>query len=318
MADRKSWETFETISHAPYWEAEYSALFAPECELEAPNAPPGMPQHFCAVERPIHFDWLARTTKAWRFSEVEPYGAPEDSDIFWLMRTGTCLASWGGQKEQPFSSRFLVKTTIREGLVRAVKELFDPFSFLRAAGREVPIFPMVLDPEAVERERPLIEAKRKAVFVCNDSDEVCQARKQRALEALRYHRTDPAYEDAMPEAPNIDGAFFFAPPGMDEDCTPHRQPGHLDWLSKCEVDSGYSSNEFPVYATGDPDVYFDETCYHGLLHWPGNPPGRYRNTYMDRIVFDHGYIKEFSEFLNPINKFNSINVSVPSFPYYFD
>lgn len=318
MADQRSWNTYNTIVSVPYWEKKYADLFAPDCAIEVPNAPPGMPQYFSSVDRPVHFDWLERTTKNWEFTEVLAYGAPEETDIFWLMRKGTCLAGWGGHKDQPFYSRFLVKLTIKDGLITAIKELFDPFAFLRAACIIPPVFPMVIDPEAAERERPIIEAKRNAVFECHDPEDVCEARKQRSLDALRCHRIDPAYADAMPEAPNIDGAFFFAPPGMDEDCTPHRQPGHLDWLAKSEVESGYSSDLFPVYATADPDVYFDETSYHGLMHWPGNPQGRYRNTYVDRIVFDHGYIKEFSEFLNPINKFNSINVSIPSFPYYFD
>lgn len=318
MATQKSWETFRRLAGAPYWEPDYAALFDADCVLEVPFAPPGMPQYFSAVERPIHFAWLARTTKNWSFTEVEPYGAPADTDVFWLMRRGSCLASWAGLRDQAFESRFILKLTIRDGVVTSLKELFDPMAFLRAAGKPLPVFPMVLDPEAVEREAPAIAAKRAMTFVCNDPPEVCEARKARALDALRYHRIDPAYADAMPEAPNMDGFLFFAPPGMDEFCTPHRQPGHLDWLSKCEVDSGYSSDTFPVYATADPDVYFDETCYHGLMHWPGAEPGRYRNTYVDRIVFDHGYIKEFSEALNPINKFNSINVCLPTFPYYFD
>lgn len=318
MADKKSWQTFRELINVPYWEKQYAGFFAPECAIEVPYAPPGMPQYFCAIERPIHFDWLERTTRRWEFFDIEDFGAPEDTDVFWLMRKGKCLASWGGLKDREFVSRYILKITIQEGKITALKELFDPMAFLHAAGKELPVFPMEIDPEAAERERPIIEEKRKKVFVCDDPPEICQARKERALDALRHHRTDPAYDDAVPEAPNMDGALFFPPPGMDENCTPHRQPGHLDWLAKCEVDSGYSSNEFPVYATGNPDVYFDETCYHGLMHWPGAPEGRYRNVYVDRIVFDHGYMKEFSEALNPVNKFNSINVSLPSFPYYFD
>lgn len=318
MADQKSWETFRALAAAPYWQPEYAGYFAPECALELPYAPPGMPQYISAIERPLHFAWMTRTTKNWEFFEIEDFGAPADTDVFWLMRKGRCLAGWGGLKEQPFYSRFILKLTITGGKVTALKELSDPLAFLRAAGRELPLFPMIIDPEAAEKERPLIEAKRSAVFVCDDPPEVCQARKEASLDALRHHRIDPAYSDAMPEAPNIDGSLYFAPPEMDEDCTPHRQPGHLDWLMKCEIDSSYSSNEFPVYATGDPDVYFDETCFNGQMHWLGGPPGYYRNVYVDRIVFDHGYIKEFSEALNPINKFNSLNVSLPSFPYFFD
>ena len=318
MADQKSWETYRKVLAAPYWEPQYAELFAPECTLEFPYAPPGMPQYFSGVERPIHFDWLARTTKDWNFFEIEDYGAPEDTDIFWMMRKGTCLASWAGLRDREFYTRYILKITIHDGKIMALKELADPLAFLRAAGKELPQFPMIIDPEAAEREKVMLEAKRNAAFVCNDPPEVCEQRKQRALDALRHHRIDPAYEDAILEAPNIDGIVVFAPPAMDENCTPHRQPGHLDWLAKSEVKSGYSSNEFPVYGTADPDVYFDETCYHGLMHWPGAAQGHYRNVYVDRIVFDHGYMKEFSEMLNPIYKFNSINVELPTFPYYFD
>ena len=318
MADKKSWDTYNFLVNDCYWKEEYSNLFDGRCTLEMPFAPPGMPQYFSAVERPVHFEWLRRTTSDWEFFEVEPYGAPEDTDIFWLMRKGRCLASWGGKEKQPFYSRYIIKMEIHEGKILALKELSDPIAYLKSSGRKVPTFPQELDPEAVERERPMIKAKRSMKFECNDPEDVCMTRKQKSLNALRYHRIDPEYASDMPEAPNIDGFLFFAPPGMDEYSTPHRQPGHLDWLDRSEVDSSYSSNEFPVYATADPDVYFDETCYHGLVHWPGAPMGYYRNVYVDRIVFDHGYISEYSEALNPINKFNSINVSLPTFPYYFD
>ncbi len=318
MSDYKSWETFHALAAAPYWELEYAGMFADDCELELPYAPPGMPQYINAIDRPVHFKWLARTTRNWQFTEIQPYGAPEDSDIFWLMRKGSCKASWGGQKNMDFYSRYIIKATIVDGKIHCLKELSDPLAYLKAAGRELPVFPMIIDPAAAVREQPLIDSKRNAVFSCDDSPEVCEARKQRTLDALRYHRIDPAWADAVKEAPNIDGALFFAPADMTEDCTPHRQAGHLDWLEKSEVDANFASNEFPVYATGDPNVFFDECSYNGVFHWVGSPQGGYRNVYIDRYVFDHGYLVEYSEALNPINKFNSINVSIPSFPYFFD
>ena len=70
MADTKSWEIFRAICAVPYWEKQYAELFAPDCALDVPNAPPGMPQHFSPIERPIHFDWLERTTKNWEFPDL--------------------------------------------------------------------------------------------------------------------------------------------------------------------------------------------------------------------------------------------------------
>ena len=57
----------------------------------------------------------------------------------------------------------------------------------------------------------------------------------------------------------------------------------------------------------------------GRVDWLGNnAPGHYRNRYFYVLRFDDlGRIACCEEVLNPINKFNSIGVSIPSFPYYF-
>ena len=58
----------------------------------------------------------------------------------------------------------------------------------------------------------------------------------------------------------------------------------------------------------------------GEVDWVGNnaPGAHYRNRYFYVLRFDNaGRIACCEEVLNPINKFNSIGVSIPSFPYYF-
>lgn len=73
-----------------------------------------------------------------------------------------------------------------------------------------------------------------------------------------------------------------------------------------------------VYATLDPSLFICEYSVYGSSDWIGNNcPGMYRNQYFHVFRLDElGRIVLHEEYLNPINKFNSINVSLPTFPYF--
>jgi hypothetical protein len=116
---------------------------------------------------------------------------------------------------------------------------------------------------------------------------------------------------------DTDAELWFAPYEMNEDSTPIRQAGHVDWISRSTI--RLIRYEDPiVYETDNPDIYFIELGTYGEMAWAGNDAqGGYRNRYVFYIEFENGWVKNHSECLNPINKFNSINISIPSFPYFY-
>ena len=74
-----------------------------------------------------------------------------------------------------------------------------------------------------------------------------------------------------------------------------------------------------VYETEDPNEAFFEASAYGMYHWEGNHSyGGYMNRYLMHITMnEQGLCNRYDEYLNPINKMNSINQSIPSFPWLY-
>jgi len=120
-------------------------------------------------------------------------------------------------------------------------------------------------------------------------------------------------------SPIHDSNVWFLPPEMCETYPPEMMERVEAWtvMSCKKIDFDEAGR---YWATDDPSVYFAEYMCWGDVDWIGNnaPGGHYRNRYFYVLRFDEaGRIACCEEVLNPINKFNSIGVSIPSFPYYF-
>jgi hypothetical protein len=151
------------------------------------------------------------------------------------------------------------------------------------------------------------------------SPDAIRERIQRNLDAFRSGDYFAALENLATFAPDHESKVWFLPPEMREVYPPEMMERVEAWtvMSCRKIDFDGAGR---YWATDDPRVYFAEYMCWGEVDWIGNdaPGGRYRNRYFYVLRFDTaGRIACCEEVLNPINKFNSIGVSIPSFPYYF-
>jgi ketosteroid isomerase-like protein len=278
-----------------------------------------MPQHLDAFDARQYRQWLDRTVSNYTSVVKEAYGTP-NPDQFWAVRTVDCDVKWS-KKPGHFRSMIFSRIEFRDGKLAYIKNCWNPLAFLYAIGADVPIFRMdMTDPrvDAFLAQQPAPEegAAEKPLDL---SPEAIQKRIQDNLDAFRCGDYFDALTNKATFAPNHESHVWFLPPEMKEEYPPEMMERVEAWTSvSCpKIDFDESGVYFP---TDDPQVYFCEYMCWGDVDWVGNnaPGGHYRNRYFYILRFDEaGRIRDCEEVLNPINKFNSIGVSIPSFPYYF-
>lgn len=302
-----------------FWRLEPGEVFAPDFQIDFPNAAPGIPQHLDEFEVERYFFWLQETVKTWNVQLHQLYGTP-DPDVFWAVSTVSACVHWGGQ-DGNFETRRFARYELKDGKIRLLVELSNPLRWLEAAGREIPVFRMDLEHPRVnaalaEKQQAKHLSGRKAQDM---SDEAVQARTAGGIRAFMSGDYWRAVTEIASYAPELDAKVWFLPPEMKESYPP-------EMAERVEIWSQLSCPyiEFDrmgrVWETDDPHVFFCEYRCFGITDWLGNntPNSRYRNRYVYVLHFDDaGQICCCEEVLNPINKYNSVNISLPSFPYYF-
>lgn len=316
-ANRKKLDLYLT---RPFWEAEYDGLFSEDIVVDIPSAPPGMPQHFDAFDYRQYRHWLRRTVSNPVSVVQEAYGTP-DPNVFWAIRDVEADVDWG-RRPGRFSSKIFCRVEFHRGKIRYITLSWNPLRFLEAIGAEIPLFKMDLYDARIEARlnRPGAPAHAQAVETALDASP--QAVRQRIRSNLEAF-CRPGYWDAVSTlaafAPGYDSKVWFLPPEMQEAYPPELMERVEAWsaLSCPDIDFDEAGR---YWATDDPQVYFCEYMCAGIVDWIGNqtPGAHYRNRYFYVLRFDElGRIRGCEEVLNPINKFNSIGVSIPTFPYYF-
>lgn len=301
-----------------YWKPEHKELFDRDFVLDLPSAPPGMPQHLDAFDARQYREWLCRTVSNYRSDVQEVYSTP-DPDLFWAVRVVFCDVKWCKEPGQ-FTSRIFSRIELKDGKLVYIKNNWNPLAFLYAIHADVPIFRMDMNDPRVDaflRDNPTPAALTEEKL--DMSPEAIQKRIQNNLDAFRCGDYFYALEHIATFAPNHDSKVWFLPPEMKESYPPEMMERVEAWttISCPKIDFDEAGR---YWATDDPHVYFCEYMCWGDVDWVGNnaPGGHYRNRYFYVLRFDDaGRIACCEEVLNPINKFNSIGVSIPSFPYYF-
>lgn len=307
----------EALLSNAYWEKEYAHCFSEDLTLVFHAAPPGMPQHMDAFDAELFFQWLRRTTRSWTMHLEELKGTP-DENLFWAVGSQAGIVNWGAG-DTDFSSKFICKIDFTGGKVSCLSIIMDPLAFLAAAGRDIPIFRMDLYDPRIDAflAAPTEEGSGAAPAPADTNPEAVRARRQRNLDAFRSGDYFKALAEMASYAPDYESKVWFLPPEMKAEYSPELMPRVHAWTSlSCPwIDFDRRGR---AYATDDPNVWFCEYMCYGETDWIGNNcRGMYRNRYFYRIEMDDaGYMKKCEEFLNPINKYNSINVSLPSFPYW--
>ena len=309
----------ERFATQAFWLPELSAeLFTEAPTMDFPSAPPGMPQSMDTFDTRMYLKWLGRTVSNYRSEIAELYGTP-DPDVFWLVRDVRADEHWSWEPGR-FESRMFSRVELEQGKIRYVKTVWNPLKFLEAANLDVPIFRMDLKDERIVFYLSY-DADGEPYEIPTPSKDP-EAVKRRIHDNLDLHRQSDYFSagvDMASTAPNADSIVWFLPPEMRESYSPQEMPYVEGWTA-ASCHSLDFAPEGRWWETDDPSVYFAEFMCDGLVDWIGNNTtgAHYRNRYFYILRFDeYGRVTCTEEILNPINKFNSIGVSLPTFPYYF-
>lgn len=84
---------------------------------------------------------------------------------------------------------------------------------------------------------------------------------------------------------------------------------HGAWSLECFPDWEWTN--VSIYETQDPNRFWVECDGEGEIHFPGYPPGYYRNHFIHSFLLENGRIKENREFMNPYNQLRALGIPVP-------
>jgi|GEM_PF-1985151 len=315
-AKKQNYNLVEKMITSQYWLSENRDMFSGDFTLELPNAPPGMPQYFNPEEFKLYKDWLSRTVKTWKVNPgYEIYGT-KNENLFWVVRECSGDVHWAGT-DGKFESRMVSRITTEKGKIKHMKELSDPLSFLKAIGAEVPIFRVEMDHEEIKKVKAEAAKNEKPAAPMDNSPAAVAKRLSNNLAVYRDALDYSAEAGMMTLAENCEWRVWFLPPEMKEAYYGDEAIGIDIWSTRSVISYKYFPDAV-IYETDDPSIYFIECGGGGISEWQGNNVrGAYRNRYVMFCQFQNGALIRHHEYLNPVNKFNSINKSIPSFPYYF-
>lgn len=322
----------EKIIQGPAWShAVFPEFYSDTFHFDFPSAPPGMPTSFDCWEAERCFEWLNRTVKSCTASIEEAYATP-GTDLYWVIGTVHLHTDWGNTDGEYFSKYFL-QIEIEQNRVSYLKVRMDPLGFLTAAGRKLPIFHMDLYDPMVDQYIPRHVANKTAF-----ADEVLgrtpEAVKKRIRDNLLANTCGIEREKYRAKETcnrEYSQGVWFIPDEMnriipqrtlqrsDGKDIPEQMKDRVAGWTKASSPWMYRDTRNRIYKTDNDKVYFCEMNGYGPGRWRGNgiDNGHYHQAYLIVIKFDDaGRLAVRDEVLNPISKFNSINVSLPSFPYY--
>jgi len=314
--ENAAWRTAKEFVTSRYWEPEKKELLHEDLTIDFPSAAPGIPQHMDAFGVFVWMDFLRNTVKTWDVTLQEFHNTP-GTGIFWAVGLIHAEVFWGGQ-DGVLDTKFIMRVDVQDDKVIYVKQMMGALDFLKAAGREVPLFRMDLNHPEIDEFLKNEPAPAPADEALDMSPEAIEQRRINNLIAFTtgdYYADVPRY---LTMSPNVSNSVFFLPPEMRDSYSPEELVRVEAWthLSCPKLTFFHKGDWFP---TEDPHLFFAEYACYGKSRWLGNnTEGHYQNAYYYLIrIDDAGRMEYWEEYLNTNNKFNSINVSLPTFPYYF-
>ena len=314
MGKQENLKTVEDFLGSAFWrQPHFSQLFADEIEILFPYAPPGMPTYFDSWETGCCFEWLNRTVRDFHTDVKGLYGTPYEEE-FWSYGSCTGDVHWANQDGE-FHSEYIARLTVHNGKIRSIKLQMDPLAFYKAAHIEVPVFKMdIYDPEVDK----LMEIRKNSPSKKKPADNrEPNQRLSDNLNALRCWVKREEYRSKESVAVNFDGDVWWVPPEM-TDLQKSLDLFRRSCWTKASSPWMYRNPSGVIHPTDDPHVFFAEMQGRGPARWLGNHnDGHYHQSYFIIVKFnDQGELTYMLEPVNPINKFNCENISIPTFPYY--
>lgn len=285
---------------APFWEERFDGLFAPELVADFPHAPPGMLQHMDRFEFDAFRFWLRHTV---RHLEAESVLLPTtDPETFWAVRFVRGQVYWA-KRECSYANEHAMLIRLREGRIVYMKDYCNPLAFYRALGVELPAFRYDPDPDA-----PMVRMPEGAHSALTEQENVRRVLANFVNPIDFDPGLEPIYaNDIVMVCPNAPYSMPEAYMGTDFDV-------ENKWMFEHCVDM-VAPDSTPYYWSVDGRwLIIEANCYLRTL-WSGHE-GHYIQRELYMVYLERGKIRHFRVYFNPINKFSSMNQSVPSFPYF--
>ncbi len=285
-----------------FWEERWDELFAPDLVVDFPHAPPGMLQHLDRFEFDAFRFWLRNTVRELE-NVTEPTIIPTtDENVVWAVRFTKGRVYWA-LRECDYANEHAVMFRIRDGRIVYMKDYFNPLAFYRALNIELPAFRYDPDPDAENTRMP--EGVPSRLTVEQNARRVYD----NFVNPINFDSAlEPIYaSDIVMVCPNVPYSMPETYRGIDFDI-------ENKWMFEMCVDM-VGPETTPSYLSPDGKwLLVEANCYLRTL-WSGHE-GHYtqRELYMAYLV--DGKISHFRVYFNSLNKFSSMNQSVPSFPYF--
>lgn len=305
----------EQVVTAPWWEPRFDHLLDPNMTLELPFAPPGMCQNLGRGQLWAHKKWMNRTVKDWSVHVRKIYGPRNpETGIYFAMIDVKGKVHWA-DTDGTYENYAVLRVTVKGGKVVNIKEWSNPFQYYKAIHVTLPTF-YVKIPEQVLAEA--MERREAPAAVDYPSDPESVAKRARD----NYRAMVTADHDEMLKMTTAPGNFkrivYYVPPEMREEYS-DQEAELMELWSNASMDTWQLMDDAIGYETDDPNAFFFETGGYGRWHWEGNNAlGGYYNRYLKFITLDdQGLMTQYHEYLNPVNKMNSINKPIPTFPWLY-
>ena len=301
----KNLKLVEQFEQTVFWLPENGSFFHEHFHLEFPFAPPGWFQDMNEYETRTHFEWLNRSVKNWKWENSTVY-ATNLPDTFWIIRDGEGDVFWNTH-DGHFKSRFLTMVQLQDDKIIYMKDHFDNVHVYEAAGIKLPTF--IYDAPAPESvpERPEVPKLQGEELQKN------------AIAAVKSMVCVDFWEDdgtSQTLANEFVHGLPFTPPDMPRYYNLREYDALNVWLQE-NTKNWVVYPGTVLYETDHEGEYIIESGGSGNESWSHCPDGFYQNRHVSYLKVENGYAVNYDEYFDPLKKFNSINISIPSFPYLF-
>ena len=294
------YQLVEQFCCGAFWSAAFDGLFAPDLVADFPHAPPGMLQHLDRFEFDAFRFWLRNTVQEMAAEAV--ILPTTDPEIFWAVRFAKGRVHWA-KRDCAYANEHALLIRLREERIVYLKDYFNPLAFYRALDLELPAFRYDPNPDA-----PMVRMPAGVSSALTEEENI-----QRVLvNFVNPIDFDPGLEsiyanDIVMVCPNAPYAMPEAYEGAAFDV-------ENKWMFENCVDM-VAPDSTPYYWSEDGRWLIIESNCHLRTLWSGHQ-GHYTQRELYMVYLEGGKIRHFRVYFNPINKFSSMNQSVPSFPYF--
>lgn len=314
--DTADYALVKEFASVPYWRPEYRKMFAEDFSIFLPYAPMGWLQYMDAYVASKHWHWITETVRTWEWlddGENKVY-ATDHEGVFYVLHNGRGHIYQWAKEEGDYQSLFVHRVHVKNGKIVFLQTMFDSAEMYKTIHNPLPTW-------YHDWERPDIYPGRYPDWKPQPKlEHKTMEDLQKQVNASLSHFNENICYIATSVMEKISDDFTFEIPYAPDNMTRVFRAGpeyyaQSAWLRKVNVEEEIGPIHF--YKTQDPHIYISEFDCYCYTYW-AYIYGHYYNHEISYITLnDEGRIKRILETFNPMQKFNSTAVSIPSIPQFF-